>query len=142
MRAVIHMKVKISIHSLAGGEEHNFRTFGELEFLNGGFIVNYRLDGDDCVLEYADMRAVQRRSGRLTFIMQFCEGEETECVLSEGGSKFVFPVFTSVMGVSMTEEGCTLTLKYLQGEEREDTELVFSAEHFRARDEKRSPRSR
>ena len=136
------MKVKINIHTAADCGEQNFRTHGELEFSEFGFSVSYRLDGDDCILEFDGVRAVQRRSGRLTFIMEFGEGEETECVLSEGGAKFVFPVFTETLGASISEEGCTLSLDYLQGEERERTELVFIAERWRERDERRVPRRR
>ena len=72
------MKVKINIHTAADCGEQNFRTCGELEFSEFGFSVSYRLDGDDCILEFNGVRAVQRRSGRLTFIMEFAEGEETE----------------------------------------------------------------
>ena len=136
------MKVKINIHAAADCGERNFRIHGELEFSKFGFSVSYSLDGDDCILEFNGVRAVQRRSGRLTFIMEFAEGEETECVLSEGGAKFVFPVFTETLGASISEEGCTLSLDYLQGEERERTELLFIAERWRERDERRVPRRR
>lgn len=136
------MKVKINIISLANGEEHAYRTHGELDFTDGGFIASYRLDGDDCVLEAEGNKIVQRRSGRFTFVMQFIGGQNTECVLSEGGSKFIFPVYTEVSGVSVTEDGCTVSLLYYQGEEREQTTVLFVAERWRERDGKRAPRAR
>ena len=54
----------------------------------------------------------------------------------------MFPVFTETLGASISEEGCTLSLDYLQGEERERTQLVFIAERWRERDERRVPRRR
>lgn len=136
------MKVKINIVSLVCGEEHTYRTHGEFELTQGGFAVRYRFDGDDCVLEAEGEKIVQRRSGGLTFVMQFVPGSSTECVLSEGGNKFVFPVYTEVSGVSVTDEGCTVSLQYLQGEERERTSVLFIAERWRERDGRRTPHAR
>ena len=130
------MKVKIKIKSNIGGGESVFRTHGTLTFTPGGFSAEYRLDGDNCLIEYDGLNAVQRRSGHLTFIMQFSRGERTECVLLEGGTKFSFPIFTQSLSASVSEEGCTLRLVYLQGEERERTEVLFSAEHWREREQR------
>ncbi len=136
------MKVKINIFSNIGGEQRTFRTHGELSASKGGFRVSYRLDGDDCLMEYDGARAVQRRSGNMTYVISFCEGERTECVLSEGGRSFSFPVLTKTLGASFSREGCSLSLAYVQGDEGEVAEMLFVAERWRERDEKRLPRTR
>lgn len=142
MRGYIRMKVNINIYSCAGGENSRFCTEGELMRTPEGFIVNYSLDGDGCSLECRGFTVTQRRSGKLTLLMKFEEGENSECILSEGGAKFIIPVFTRTVAAVCGEEGCRVTLLYEQGEERERTELVFVAERRRERDAKRKPAPR
>ena len=126
------MHVKINIFSRTGGEEQKFSSRGVLKAEGEAFSVFYGLDGDDCVLEYSGGVVTQRRSGHLTFVMQFAEGQKTECILSEKGHKFV----------SLGEGGCSVTISYVQGEEAEPTELVFTAERERIQNERRAPRAR
>lgn len=121
-----YMKVKVDISSVAGGQQFHSVSVGELSIGEDDFSVRYFIEGDECLLEVRGGTVTQRRSGSLTFVMQFKEGASTECVLSEGGQKFAFPVFTQVLGVSLTDEGCTVSLRYLQGG-AEQTELVFTA---------------
>lgn len=134
------MKVKVAVFSRAGTQSLHTLSLGELTVADGGFTVQYRTDGDDCRLEYSDGELIQRRSGRLTFVMNFREGDKTECVLSESGRKFVFPVFTAALGATLRPDGCTVTISYVQGEEAEPTELIFTAEKIKERDGKRTPR--
>lgn len=136
------MHVKINIFSRTGGEEQKFSSRGVLKAEGEAFSVFYGLDGDDCVLEYSGGVVTQRRSGHLTFVMQFAEGQKTECILSEKGHKFVFPVFTTLLGASLGEGGCSVTISYVQGDEVEPTELVFTAERERIQNERRAPRAR
>lgn len=142
MRGYVRMKVNINIYSCTGGENSRFCTEGELVLTPEGFEVNYLLDGDECSLECRGFTVTQRRSGRLTFLMKFEEGASSECILSEGGAKFIIPVFTRTIAAVCGEDGCRVTLLYEQGEEREQTELVFIAERRRERDAKRKPTPR
>lgn len=137
------MNVVVSIFSRTGEDTFKICSRGEIFFENGGFSVHYSTDGDDCLLEFSEGIVTQRRSGNLNFTMQFAEGRQTECMLTEGGSGFSFPIFTHVLGVSFSEDsGCTVTLRYSNGAENELTELVFTAERERVPNERRTPRAR
>lgn len=120
------MRVKISISTFRQGERSEIPSVGELRIREEGFAVRYFLEGDECLLEFSRGTLTQRRSGSITFSMSFTEGEQTSCVLEECGRKFEVPVFTNVLGVSLTDEGCTVSLVYRFAEE-EQTELVFTA---------------
>ena len=121
------IKAKIEIYVVRGGEFSVTPSVGELRIGEDCFFVKYYLEGDECVLEVRGGTIRQRRSGNISIDMTFREGEMTECRLEEGGRTFVGPVFTRVLGYSLTDDGCTVTLDYTLGEEGETTEMVFSA---------------
>ncbi len=136
------MRVKIDIFSVNGGDSSSCRGRGELLTQADGFSVAYNLEGDDCLIEYRGGKIVQTRRGRLNFTITFAEGLATECVLSEGGQELSFPVSTKSLSAVLSQDGCVITLSYYRGEEREYTEVIFTAERDRLPDSKRQPRRR
>ena len=121
------MRVMIAVSSVIGGEKFSSSSVGELSIGEDDFSVRYFVEGDECLLHVRRGVVTQKRRGNLTFTMTFAEGECTQCVLEEGGASFSYPIFTRVLGVSLTDSGCSVTLSYLQGEEGVLSQLAFTA---------------
>ncbi len=134
------MKVKIEIFSHTDGEESFFPSQGTLNVRRGGFCAEYELSGDSCTLGWDGKTLTQRRRGELCTDMQFREGCDTDCSLSEGGKLFPFTVHTRVLGVSYGEEGCTVTLEYKRSGCDSCSQLIFRAERVREPNAPREPR--
>lgn len=102
-----------------------FGTVGELKFFDGGFRLDYFLDGDECSIEYADGKLVQRREGALNLKMVFSAGKITRCEIIDGGMRGEFKVFTESLIVSTTQTSVNVELGYLLSEDM--TKLQISA---------------
>ncbi len=120
------MKVRINISVVRGGCTSSVPSLGELHIGEDDFSVDYYLSGDECTLHVRGGTVRQRHRGGTDIDMLFKEGEQTECLLRESGKVLTLPVFTRSLGVSLTDEGCTVSLSYVFG--GEEAELVFVAD--------------
>ena len=78
--------------TLDNGEVGVFTATGELEYKDNGFKLSYELDGDSCTLVFSNEVLSQARIGSLNVDLDFKEGLETQCRISDGALSGGFPV--------------------------------------------------
>lgn len=103
------MKCKVTLDN---GEVGVFTATGELEYANEGFKLSYELDGDGCLLVFCDGVLTQSRRGGLCVEMNFKEGAETPCKISDGAFSGSFPLYTKSLEVFVTENEVRVFVSY------------------------------
>lgn len=104
------MKCKVTINN---GKAGVFTSAGELNLGVKGFGLFYEIDGDRCVLTYANGVITQERFGSVRMKMVFAQGKETECTLGEGGFSGSFKVFTNKIYIDNDDKSVSVTLTYV-----------------------------
>ena len=122
------MKVRVNVSSVSGGQQFNTSSIGELTIGEDEFSVHYYSEGDECRLTVRGGEVTQQRRGNLGFEIRFREGEDTLCILREGEREFPVPLHTFALGISLSDDGCSVALRYELGDIA--TELVFTAERI------------
>lgn len=104
-----------------GGE---YKSYGEIEFTESGFLLLYELNGDKCSLSYDGKKVKQKRQGAFSAEMLFAEGKETVCKFHDGGYEGVLPVYTDKIALKKSGFNIKLSLDYLCGGERSKLDLT------------------
>lgn len=118
----MNCKVIVSSGSGRGGA---FSSQGKLQIEENGFCLNYKIEGDSCSLSYDGKTLMQKRSGNVCIEMSFVKGEQTECLIGEGGLSGSMPVFTNSLSVVSGKGGVKVKINYDCGGERVD--LILTA---------------
>ncbi len=98
--------------TLDNGEVGVFTATGELEYKANGFKLSYELDGDSCTLVFSNGVLSQARIGSLNVDLDFKEGLETQCRISDGALSGGFPLFTQKLEVAVSECGVNVFAVY------------------------------
>lgn len=98
--------------TLDNGEVGVFTATGELEYKANGFKLSYELDGDSCTLVFSNGVLSQARIGSLNVDLDFKEGLETRCRISDGALSGGFPLFTQKLEVAVSEGGVNVFAVY------------------------------
>ena len=117
---------EIKIKSEGNGWKSCVSAVGEVSF-GKELCVKYSLDGDECEFITDGRTAVQRRRGVQNILITFICGRSTRCVLGRGDLTGSYAVYTKKLKLVRGEEGFSLLLEYLSGNEKEKIKLNFKA---------------
>jgi len=106
---MVYCTVEIVTH---GEETTLFHSDARFSPNGEGGIVLYRTEGDESSLTFGRKELRMSRSGACSLSARFCEGEETEFVLSDGGLEGKIPVSTSEYTVRKKNDGYAIDLRY------------------------------
>lgn len=118
---------KVIIRSRGNGWTDEKVTEGELFETQNKVKLVYALDGDNCVLEITEGRAVQTRRGEQCLKITFEEGKYSDCVIGEGNMSGSYKIFTRKIEFLRGKNGFSLSLEYENGSDREIINLKLTA---------------
>lgn len=118
---------KVNISSAGCGWTDNKTAEGEITEADGAVIINYSLDGDECVLTVKDGVVTQERRGEQYVKITFEEGEKTQCAIGSGGLSGSFEIVTRSIKFISGKGGYKLSLEYLNGSDKELVNLTLTA---------------
>ncbi len=90
---------------------------GTMAYDDCSFIINYKIDGDDCTLNFLDGELVQLRRGQHDIEMHFVKNKRTSCFIGVNGGRGQFDILTRVLDCKIERGLIKLQLKYLNGDE-------------------------
>lgn len=85
---------ELKIITQCGGETSLFQTEGAFEAADGLERVRYSIEGDEGELFVSETSITTRRRGECSLQARFCEGEETEMILTSSAHTGKIPVRT------------------------------------------------
>ncbi|MBE7088999.1 MAG: DUF1934 domain-containing protein [Clostridiales bacterium] len=118
---------KIIIKSQGDGWADNKRTKGTIFEKDGVYTLSYVLDGDDCRIKISPSKVIQTRQGELNITVEFIKNSKTQCQINSMGLAGGYSIFTKEIIFNCQRAGCSLTLNYLSGDDKEQIKLTLTA---------------
>ena len=118
---------KIIIKSQGDGWTDDKRILGTIDEKDGVYTLSYILDGDKCLLKIYPSKVEQKREGELNINVQFINQTKTQCQINSMGLVGGYSIFTKEIIFNCQKAGCSLTLIYLSGDDKEQIKLTLTA---------------